>query len=295
MRTRLPGRGDAQRLGVLERGGRHADRRGEHRAVEPADVAAAGLYPFADRPLSVRTEVLQAVGVAGDRRVARGVAVGDEQHLGAGQAAGGDLRRGDVAVRKPPAIEQPAQPAGGLDPAPELGRHRVQRDRWRVGRERRNGRLWKLRHGGRLHCRRGAGVAALDVEQERLAPRRHVVEVRERRVRVLVEHRLHPVLLPLPEAHHVGAGRQRGSARGPPVGRVVGHGERRGQAPNLDVHALQPADERLHLAPLGRIVVTDEVLADGDVRHFPLNGVLGLHHLVGLEPAGKTLVARRHP
>ena len=96
-------RGDARgaRVGELRRG--DPDRRGEHGAVEPADVAAAALHPAPDRGLAGRPEVLERVRIALDRQVARGVAVRHEQDVVAGEA-----RRPRSPRRSPPRTRGPS-------------------------------------------------------------------------------------------------------------------------------------------------------------------------------------------
>ena len=77
-------------------------------------------------------------------------------------------------------------------------------------------------------------------------------------------------------------GGQRGRRRRAAVGAVVGHRQRRAQAPDLDVHALQAPHQPLHLARLVRVVRAQEVVADRAVghgladRHARLVGAVGL-------------------
>ncbi len=65
----------------------------------------------------------------------------------------------------------------------------------------------------------------------------------------------------------------------------VGDRERRGQPVDVDLHPLQPPDERLHVGGLGRIVVANEVVADGRVGYLLLDRVLRVDDGVRLELA----------
>ncbi len=135
-----------------------------------------------------------------------GVAVRGDEDVDIVEAAGGDLGRRDVLERHVPLlVEEPAQPAGGLAGC-RRARGLEDADPGEVGRERRRGRCGK----GRLESRRRghgrAGVAARDVEEERLTPRAHVVEEVDRRIGRLVQHCLHPVFLALRERDPVRAG-----------------------------------------------------------------------------------------
>ena len=173
-------------------------------SAAPADVAAAVLHP-----------ARQGASAALAERVRRDlrVAVRDEEHVDVVERARLDVTRRDRRVRETPhALEQVAQPALGLAGGrarrrPEHGHRRA------IGRKRRRRRLRERRDELRNGREDGAGASACDVEEQRVAPARDVVEVGERDVRVLVQERLDPVLLRLRHRHPVRAGRQHARRR----------------------------------------------------------------------------------
>ncbi len=195
----------------------------------------------------------------------------------------------DRGVRHvPDLLEQVAKLVGRLVPARAVG-DLEQGDLTR--RRRRAGpvRLRLVRDEGRGGVDVLAGPAAIEVHEQRVAPRRHVVGRLERDPRLLVEERLDPVLLALGEGDPVGPRRQDGRRRRIAV-RVEGpEGERCGQALDVHVHPLQPPDEPLQL--VGAVgVVAQEVVADRDVRDGLVEVVALLVHVVGLELAGEALL-----
>ena len=102
--------------------------------------------------------------------------------------------------------------------------------------------------------RRPHAVARVEgghAHQQRVAPGRDVVEVRERDVRVLAQRRLDPVLLRLVHRDPVGARRHPRPGRAAPAEHAgVREPERRLQPVDLDVHPPQPLHQLAHVAEL---------------------------------------------
>ncbi len=129
-----------------------------------------------------------------------------------------------------------------------------------------------------------AGVDRRHAHQQRVAPRRDVVEVGERDVRVLAQRRLDPVLLRLVHRDPVGARGHALVARAAPAEDAgAAEPQRRLEPVHVDVHLPQPLDELARVAELA--VGQQEVRADADVRDRELDGVRRLHDLVGLQDA----------
>lgn len=184
------------------------------------------------------------------RAAARGRQVGGQR------AADGDL----AGARRPHdrcagAQQLGGEPEGGGAVAGErVGGGAGRRDRHR-----------RRREGDRPGRDGPLAPAAAQAHEQRVRPRRDVVEARDRGVGVLAEHRLHPVLARLGQRDDPGAGGQRPAARR--VRRVrVERGQLRGRGQPADAQAggAQPADER---GGVGTVDVgAQQVGVDGAVR-----------------------------
>ena len=133
------------------------------------------------------------------------------------------------------------------------------------------------------------GPAALQVHEQRVAPRRHVERDVERDPRFLVQHRLDPVLLALRQRDPVRPGRQVGRGRRIAVPMEGVQMEASRQLVDVDVHPLEATDEQVELVGLVGVVL-EEVAADRDVRNRLEELVLRLEDAVRLERAGEALL-----
>ena len=174
---------------------RHARLGRDLRAALPGNEPATGVDPVAEGPLALRAERLD--------RVVR-VAVGDDEHVDARQP-GLDVAVVDERRTSRSQTLSNSQRVWPVDSKPRVLRDLPHGD----GRLRhvRPGRLGERRDDRRGRAHVLTGPAAVEVHEERVAPGRDVVGDVERDPRLLVEHRLDPVLLGLGERDPVRARR----------------------------------------------------------------------------------------